>query len=63
MQLGVNLEFIKELCGINTAGRIGSTAPGAGSPQILLPAPACDNGVTGQGWSFSWGRTCDIWYF
>lgn len=44
----MNLELIKELYGISTAGKIGSTATGVGSPQILLPAPSYDNGVTGQ---------------
>lgn len=32
-QLGVGSFMNLELCGVNTAGRIGSTAPGAGSPH------------------------------
>lgn len=49
MQLGVgSFTNLERFVVPTTAGRIGSTAPGAGSPQILLPAPSYDNGVTGQ---------------
>lgn len=60
-QLGVGSFMNLELCGVSTAGRIGCTAPGAGSPQTLLPAPSHGNGVTGQAGLVV--QNCDIWCF